>query len=180
MACVGGALATDTQGAALLAWKRTLRGGAETLGDWRDTDASPCRWTGVSCNAAGRVTELSLQFIDLHGGVLADLSASVVGAMLTRLVLTGTNLTAPSRRGSGTCRHWRTSTSATTLMGSIPAALCRPGSRLESLYLKNLLMCNVRTPLLELEDEADEWGPPGSDRSCRTRLSERERGARQG
>ena len=94
MACVGCALAADAQGAALLAWKRTLRGGAaEALGDWRDTDASPCRWTGVTCNAAGRVTELSLQFVDLHGGVPADLSA--VGATLARLVLTGTNLTGP-------------------------------------------------------------------------------------
>ena len=29
--------------------------------------------------------------------------------------------------------------------------------------------------LLELEDEADEWGPPGSDRCCGTRMSEMER-----
>jgi hypothetical protein len=33
----------------------------------------------------------------------------------------------------------------------------------------------ARIQVLELEDEADEWGPPGSDRSCGNRLSERER-----
>ena len=42
------ALNADAQGAALLAWNRMLRGGVEALGDWRDTDASPCRWTGVT------------------------------------------------------------------------------------------------------------------------------------
>ena len=53
--------------------------------------------------------------------------------------------------------------------GSIPPQLGKLSN------LKNLLMCNVRTPLLEVEDEADEWGPPGSDRSCGTWLSERGR-----
>jgi hypothetical protein len=33
----------------------------------------------------------------------------------------------------------------------------------------------TRIQVLELEDEADEWSPPGSDRSCGNRLSERER-----
>ncbi|CAD6233096.1 unnamed protein product [Miscanthus lutarioriparius] len=50
---------------------------------------------GVLQRGRGRVTELSLQFVDLHGGVPADLPASAVGATLTRLVLTGTNLTGP-------------------------------------------------------------------------------------
>ena len=93
MACMGGALALDAQGAALLAWKRTLGGGG-ALGDWDPADASPCRWTGVSCNAGGGVTELSLQFVDLHGGVPDNLSAAM-GATLERLLLTGTNLSGP-------------------------------------------------------------------------------------
>jgi len=36
-------------------------------------------------------------------------------------------------------------------------------------------------PVPEVDDEADEWGPPASERSCGTRLSEREkRGGDQG
>ncbi|XP_008655670.3 LRR receptor-like serine/threonine-protein kinase [Zea mays] len=139
LACMGSALAVDAQGAALLAWKRTLRGGAEeALGDWRDSDASPCRWTGVSCNAAGRVTELSLQFVGLHGGVPADLHSSAVGATLARLVLTGANLTGPIPPQLGdlpALAHLDLSSNALT--GPIPAALCRPGSRLESLYVNS-------------------------------------------
>ncbi|GJN37356.1 hypothetical protein PR202_gb26298 [Eleusine coracana subsp. coracana] len=138
-ACVGGALATDAQGAALLAWKLTLRGGgaAESLGDWQESDASPCRWTGVSCNSAGGVTELSLQYVDLHGGVPDDLSA--VSATLSRLVLTGTNLSGPIPPHLGdqlpALTHLDLSNNALT--GPIPTSLCRPGSKLESLHLNS-------------------------------------------
>ncbi|KAG2586742.1 hypothetical protein PVAP13_5NG074900 [Panicum virgatum] len=145
MACVGCALAADAQGAALLAWKRTLRGGAaEALGDWRDSDASPCRWTGVTCNAAGRVTELSLQFVDLHGGVPADLSA--VGATLARLVLTGTNLTGPKNlQGAlppkiGNCSNLTMlGLAETSISGPLPASLGQ---------LKNLDTIAIYTALL--------------------------------
>ena len=76
---VGSAVAVDEQSVALLAWKATLQNGVGALADWKAGDASPCRWTGVACNAHGGVTELSLQFVDLLGGVPANL-ADAVGA----------------------------------------------------------------------------------------------------
>ncbi|KAM0823232.1 hypothetical protein ACQ4PT_071006 [Festuca glaucescens] len=134
--CVGSAVvAVDEQGAALLAWKTTLRNGPGALADWKAGDASPCRWTGVACNAGGGVTELSLQFVDLLGGVPANL-AGAVGGTLTRLVLTGTNLTGPIPPELGALpalAHLDLSNNALT--GSIPAGLCRAGSKLETLYL---------------------------------------------
>ncbi|XP_062180849.1 leucine-rich repeat receptor-like serine/threonine-protein kinase RGI4 [Phragmites australis] len=135
MLCAGCAAAVDEQGAALLAWKATLRG-ADALADWKPSDASPCRWTGVACDADGGVTELSLQFVDLFGGVPANLTA--VGATLARLVLIGANLTGPIPPGLGelpALAHLDLSNNALT--GPIPAGLCRPGSKLETLYLNS-------------------------------------------
>ena len=105
LACVGCALAADAQGAALLAWKRTLRGGAEALGDWRDTDASPCRWMGMTCDAAGRVTELSL--CSSSTCTAACRPTSPRWEPCSRgwcSLLTDTNLMGPSPRSSRTCR----------------------------------------------------------------------------
>ncbi|KAF6982911.1 hypothetical protein CFC21_001236 [Triticum aestivum] len=139
MLCVGSAVvaAVDEQGAALLAWKATLRNGVGALADWKAADASPCRWTGVACNADGGVTELRLEFVDLLGGVPANL-AGAVGATLTRLVLTGTNLTGPIPPELGALpalAHLDLSNNALT--GSIPSGLCRTGSKLETLYLNS-------------------------------------------
>jgi hypothetical protein len=50
----------DEQGVALLAWKATLQGGDDALPDWKPCDVMPCRWTGVTCDADGGVTELNL------------------------------------------------------------------------------------------------------------------------
>ncbi|OEL33173.1 putative LRR receptor-like serine/threonine-protein kinase [Dichanthelium oligosanthes] len=133
--CVGCAVAVDEQGAALLAWKATLRGG-DALADWKPSDASACRWTGVTCDADGGVTELSLQFVDLFGGVPENLTA--LGDTLSRLVLTGTNLTGPIPPGLGelpALAHLDLSNNALT--GPIPAGLCRQGSKLETLYLNS-------------------------------------------
>ncbi|CAM0957536.1 unnamed protein product [Alopecurus aequalis] len=133
--CLVGAVAVDEQGVALLVWKATLQNGVGALADWKAGDASPCHWTGVACNADGGVTELSLQFVDLLGGVPANL-ASAVGGTLTKLVLTGTNLTGPIPPELGALpalAHLDLSNNALT--GPIPSGLCRAGSKLETLYL---------------------------------------------
>ncbi|XP_042515981.1 probable leucine-rich repeat receptor-like protein kinase At1g35710 [Macadamia integrifolia] len=49
---------------ALLNWKAS---GAHFPGSWDANDTSPCKWDGITCNEAGRVTEIYLPFYNLQG-----------------------------------------------------------------------------------------------------------------
>ncbi|XP_042518502.1 MDIS1-interacting receptor like kinase 2-like [Macadamia integrifolia] len=45
---------------ALLNWKPSVLDYSEFPDSWNSNDASPCKWEGIACNAAGRVTEINL------------------------------------------------------------------------------------------------------------------------
>ncbi|MQL94998.1 hypothetical protein Taro_027662 [Colocasia esculenta] len=59
-----------TEAAALVRWKATLSP-AQPLRSWslRSASASPCRWLGVTCNAAGSVVQLNLTSLGLLGSL---------------------------------------------------------------------------------------------------------------
>ncbi|XP_052183033.1 LRR receptor-like serine/threonine-protein kinase FEI 1 [Diospyros lotus] len=64
-------LALTPDGFALLEFKSTLNDTNNTLSGWRDTDESPCNWTGVSCNPQDqRVTSINLPYMQL-GGIIS-------------------------------------------------------------------------------------------------------------
>ncbi|XP_042484469.1 MDIS1-interacting receptor like kinase 2-like [Macadamia integrifolia] len=48
---------------ALLNWKAS---GTNFPSSWNATDTSPCKWEGMTCNAAGRVTEIKLPSYSIH------------------------------------------------------------------------------------------------------------------
>lgn len=108
------------------------------LADWNPNDASPCRWTGVTCSPSGRVVELKLQYVDLLGGVPANLTA--LATSLSKLVLSGANLSGPipAQLVGQLPQLTHLDLSDNALTGSIPAGICRrPGSRLERLLLNS-------------------------------------------
>uniref|UniRef100_A0A0D3H840 Protein kinase domain-containing protein n=1 Tax=Oryza barthii TaxID=65489 RepID=A0A0D3H840_9ORYZ len=56
------------QGQALLRWKASLRPSGGALDSWRASDATPCRWLGVSCDArTGDVVGVTVTSVDLQG-----------------------------------------------------------------------------------------------------------------
>jgi serine/threonine protein kinase len=74
-ALASAAAALNTDGLALLALKFAVSddpGGV--LSTWRDADADPCGWTGVSCAAAGRVAGVELANASLAGYLPSELS----------------------------------------------------------------------------------------------------------
>ncbi|KAJ4752797.1 Leucine-rich receptor-like protein kinase family protein [Rhynchospora pubera] len=131
--------ASNPQGHTLLAWKATLHLQlGDPLPDWHPSDLSPCRWSGISCDPAGRVTSLSLQWADLHGPLPSNLSA--LGPSLTSLVLSGANLTGPipSSLTSQLPLLQHLDLSSNALSGPIPPDLFYSNSnalRLQSLLL---------------------------------------------
>ncbi|GAB2223788.1 hypothetical protein Drorol1_Dr00004528 [Drosera rotundifolia] len=64
-------LALTQDGVTLLEFKSTLNDTKDILGDWKDTDESPCNWTGISCNLQDRrVTSINLPYMQL-GGIIS-------------------------------------------------------------------------------------------------------------
>ncbi|KAK9090363.1 hypothetical protein Sjap_023540 [Stephania japonica] len=127
--------AVNVQGEALLSWKRTLRGSDDSLSNWDGSDATPCVWFGVSCNSNFEVAELNLRYVDLLGSVPSDFTS--LNSSLTKLVLSGTNLTGsiPKSIGSlGELVHLDLSDNALT--GEVPVEVCNL-VKLESLILNS-------------------------------------------
>ncbi|KAF0913830.1 hypothetical protein E2562_024915 [Oryza meyeriana var. granulata] len=115
-------------GEALLRWKASLRPTGGALDSWRASDASPCRWLGVSCDGRGDVVGLSITSVDLQGPLPAA-SLQPLAPSLRTLVLSGTNLTGvipPELGGYGELATL--DVSKNQLTGAIPAELCRLAS----------------------------------------------------
>ncbi|GAB2269929.1 hypothetical protein Dimus_004847 [Dionaea muscipula] len=65
------ALAVTQDGVTLLEIMSTLNDTRNFLSDWKDTDANPCRWTGISCHPKDqRVTSINLPYMQL-GGIIS-------------------------------------------------------------------------------------------------------------
>ncbi|EFJ37553.1 hypothetical protein SELMODRAFT_77558 [Selaginella moellendorffii] len=66
-------------GQSLLAFKASIEDPATHLRDWNESDATPCRWTGITCDSQNRVSSLTLSNMSLSGsiapGTLSRLSA---------------------------------------------------------------------------------------------------------
>nr|XP_011464598.1 PREDICTED: probable LRR receptor-like serine/threonine-protein kinase At4g08850 isoform X2 [Fragaria vesca subsp. vesca] len=56
----------ETEAEALLKWKASFLSQTNQLKDWR-ANTSPCNWTGILCNAAGSVTNISLANTTIQG-----------------------------------------------------------------------------------------------------------------
>ncbi|KAI4969127.1 hypothetical protein ZWY2020_000041 [Hordeum vulgare] len=78
---------SNTEAEALVGWKSTLVG-ANSLSSWSTTN-STCSWFGVSCDAAGHVTELSLPNAGLNGTL--DYLYSAAFLNLTKIKLNNNN-----------------------------------------------------------------------------------------
>ncbi|GJN15864.1 hypothetical protein PR202_gb02809 [Eleusine coracana subsp. coracana] len=126
----------NEQGQALLRWKNSMNAtaGGDALASWKASDASPCRWLGVSCDARGDVVSLSIKSVDL-GGALPSLDLRPLRSSLKTLVLSGANLTGAIPKQLGDLAELTTlDLSKNQLSGAIPPELCRLG-KLQSLAL---------------------------------------------
>ncbi|KNA09290.1 hypothetical protein SOVF_154970 [Spinacia oleracea] len=64
-------LALTPDGMVLLELKNVLNDTKNALGNWRDTDDSPCLWTGISCNSEDQaVISINLPYMQL-GGIIS-------------------------------------------------------------------------------------------------------------
>ncbi|KAL6176951.1 hypothetical protein ACLB2K_053583 [Fragaria x ananassa] len=59
-------VSSETEAEALLKWKASFLSRTNQLKDWR-ANTSPCNWTGILCNAAGSVTNISLANTTIQG-----------------------------------------------------------------------------------------------------------------
>ncbi|XP_071720853.1 receptor protein kinase-like protein ZAR1 isoform X2 [Rutidosis leptorrhynchoides] len=83
----------NSDGLSLLALKAAVtRDPTKTLTTWSETDATPCHWTGVSCNSDHRVTTVFLPNKSLSGYIPSELGALI---FLRHLSLSNNNFSKP-------------------------------------------------------------------------------------
>ncbi|KAI8009236.1 Receptor-like protein kinase HSL1 [Camellia lanceoleosa] len=127
------------------------------LSDWNDRDATPCNWTGITCDpATGSVSSVDLSNAGLAGPLpsflcrlssLLSLSKKQQSQLLSptlHLQLRSNSLITCLPRvnwlqDSGTCRVWIIWLSSCSLVGSIPESFGRL-SRLTNLDLSNNML----------------------------------------
>ncbi|XP_043706646.1 probable leucine-rich repeat receptor-like protein kinase At1g35710 [Telopea speciosissima] len=81
---------------ALLNWKAS---GTNFPGTWNATDTSPCKWEGMTCNAAGSVTEINLSNYSIHAELNRLNFSSFQDLVLLDLSLNGLSGTIPDNIG---------------------------------------------------------------------------------
>ncbi|KAL2935908.1 LRR receptor-like serine/threonine-protein kinase FEI 1 [Bienertia sinuspersici] len=83
--CALAALALTPDGKTLLEIKNVLNDTNNALASWRDTDNTPCLWTGISCNSKDQtVISINLPYMQL-GGIISPSIGKLSG--LQRLAL---------------------------------------------------------------------------------------------
>ncbi|VFQ59305.1 unnamed protein product [Cuscuta campestris] len=69
-------LALSSDGLSLLALKSAISGDpTQLLANWSESDSSPCRWAGITCDRTHRVTSVSLSNANLSGYIPSELGA---------------------------------------------------------------------------------------------------------
>nr|GME10655.1 LRR receptor-like serine/threonine-protein kinase FEI 2 [Ipomoea batatas] len=113
-------LALNPDGVALLELKATLNDTRNVLSNWRDSDATPCTWTGISCHQIEqRVISINLPYMQL-GGIISP----SIGKLdrLQRLALHQNNLHGVIPNEIGGCTELRAVyLRANYLQGGIPS-----------------------------------------------------------
>ncbi|GMH05844.1 hypothetical protein Nepgr_007684 [Nepenthes gracilis] len=113
----------DEQGQALLSWRNRLNNSRDILISWNPLDSTPCSWFGISCNKRGRVIQLSLTMLDLHGPLPANLHPL---ESLSTIVLSSTNLTGEIPPEFGDYQELIViDISDNAINGEIPVDICR-------------------------------------------------------
>ncbi|XP_030531392.1 LRR receptor-like serine/threonine-protein kinase FEI 2 [Rhodamnia argentea] len=116
-----GSLALTQDGVTLLELRATLNDTKNLLSNWRATDQSPCKWTGISCHPDERVRTINLPYQQL-GGIISPSIGKL--SRLQRLALHSNSLhgTIPSEIAN--CEELRALyLRANYLQGGIPSAI---------------------------------------------------------
>ncbi|KAL7600393.1 hypothetical protein Lser_V15G26355 [Lactuca serriola] len=91
--CFSVSSSLNSDGLSLLALKAAVTDDpTKSLTTWKETDLTPCRWTGVACNSDHRVTSIFLPNKNLTGYLPSELGAIVY---LRHLSLSNNNFSKP-------------------------------------------------------------------------------------
>ncbi|GMH24396.1 hypothetical protein Nepgr_026239 [Nepenthes gracilis] len=116
-------LSIDEQGQALLSWKNSLNSSTDALSSWNPLDPIPCGWLGITCNSNGRVVQMSLKMVDLHGPLPVNFQPL---ESLNTIILSSANLTGKIPPEFGDYRELVViEVSDNKITGKIPVEICR-------------------------------------------------------
>nr|APU94843.1 leucine-rich repeat receptor-like protein kinase [Pohlia nutans] len=98
-------LALSPDGVALMSLKALLNDPTDSLANWNESDADPCRWNGVSCQIqTNRVRMLALPFKELRGSISPEIGKL---DQLRRLSLHSNKLFGPIPKELSNCTSLR-------------------------------------------------------------------------
>lgn len=115
----------NQQVTALYQWINSSAAAAAALPDWNPAHATPCKWSHVTCNAAGSVSAVAIQSLPLAISLPAGICAALPS--LAAFVVSDANLTGAIPPDLADCSLLAVlDLSSNSLSGGIPAA--SPGS----------------------------------------------------